>query len=83
MGWKTIMPLRELAALNTAYTDLGYATRFWVVSWLEAGSVKAAFSRLAHKHLDEAVFAAYGWNPDLSDEEILEKLLSLNLERSR
>ena len=31
----------------------------------------------------EAVFAAYGWKPDLSDEEILERLLSLNLERSR
>ena len=33
--------------------------------------------------LDEAVFAAYGWKPDLSDEEILEKLLALNLERDR
>lgn len=37
---------------------------------------------LAHKQLDEAVFAAYGWKPDLSDEDILEKLLSLNLERA-
>jgi type II restriction/modification system DNA methylase subunit YeeA len=37
---------------------------------------------LAHKKLDEAVFAAYGWKSDLSDEEILEKLLKLNLERS-
>jgi len=36
---------------------------------------------LAHKRLDEAVFAAYGWKSDLSDEEILEKLLALNLER--
>jgi type II restriction/modification system DNA methylase subunit YeeA len=36
---------------------------------------------LAHKRLDAAVFAAYGWKSDLSDEEILEKLLSLNLER--
>jgi hypothetical protein len=36
---------------------------------------------LAHKKLDEAVFAAYGWKSDLSDEEILEKLLSLNLEK--
>ena len=35
------------------------------------------------KRLDEAVFAAYGWKSDLSDEEILEKLLALNLERSR
>ena len=38
---------------------------------------------LAHKRLDAAVFAAYGWKSDLSDEEILEKLLSLNLERSK
>jgi len=38
---------------------------------------------LAHKRLDEAVFAAYGWKSDLSDEEILEKLLVLNLERSK
>jgi len=37
---------------------------------------------LAHKRLDEAVFAAYGWKSDMSDEEILEKLLSLNLERA-
>jgi hypothetical protein len=37
---------------------------------------------LAHRRLDEAVFAAYGWKPDLSDEEILEKLLALNLERA-
>ena len=37
---------------------------------------------LAHKKLDEAVFAAYGWPSDLSDEEILERLLALNLERA-
>ena len=33
--------------------------------------------------LDEAVFAAYGWKSDLSEEEILEKLLALNLERGK
>ena len=38
---------------------------------------------LAHKRLDQAVFAAYGWKSDLSDEEILEKLLALNLERAK
>ena len=38
---------------------------------------------LAHKRLDEAVFAAYGWKSDLSDEEILEKLLALNLEKGK
>ena len=38
---------------------------------------------LAHKKLDEAVFAAYAWPPDLTDEQLLEKLLALNLERGR
>jgi hypothetical protein len=37
---------------------------------------------LAHKKLDEAVSAAYGWKSTLTDEEILEKLLALNLERA-
>jgi hypothetical protein len=36
----------------------------------------------AHRRLDEAVFAAYGWPPDLSDDQILERLLELNLARS-
>ena len=36
---------------------------------------------LAHRKLDEAVFHAYGWPHDLSDEQILERLLALNLER--
>jgi hypothetical protein len=38
---------------------------------------------LAHKKLDEAVFAAYSWKSDMKDEEILAKLLELNLERSK
>jgi type II restriction/modification system DNA methylase subunit YeeA len=37
----------------------------------------------AHKKLDAAVFAAYGWSVDLSDDEILARLLALNLERAR
>jgi len=32
----------------------------------------------AHRALDEAVFAAYGWPADLSDEQILRRLLELN-----
>jgi hypothetical protein len=35
-----------------------------------------------HKKLDAAVFAACGWPADLSDEEILERLLTLNLQRA-
>ena len=37
----------------------------------------------AHKKLDAAVFDAYGWPHDLSDEEILTRLLALNLERAK
>jgi hypothetical protein len=36
----------------------------------------------AHKDLDEAVAAAYGWPADLSDDEILSRLLELNLARA-
>jgi len=37
---------------------------------------------LAHKHLDEAVLDAYAWPHDLTDDQILERLLALNLERA-
>ena len=37
---------------------------------------------LAHKAVDEAVFDAYGWDPSMTDEQILDALLELNLERS-
>jgi len=36
----------------------------------------------AHRTLDEAVFAAYGWPPSLTDDELLAKLLELNLAMS-
>jgi type II restriction/modification system DNA methylase subunit YeeA len=38
---------------------------------------------LAHKKLDAAVAAAYGWPADLSDDSLLERLLALNLERAK
>jgi len=36
----------------------------------------------AHRKLDEAVAAAYGWDADISDEEVLQQLLGLNQRRS-
>lgn len=36
----------------------------------------------SHRKLDEAIFAAYRWDADMSDDEILAKLLELNLQRS-
>ena len=37
---------------------------------------------LAHQKLDRAVLDAYGWPHDPTDDEILERLLALNLERA-
>ncbi len=37
----------------------------------------------AHRELDATVFAAYGWPKNLTDQEILTRLLQLNTERSR
>jgi len=37
---------------------------------------------MSHKKLDRAVLDAYGWPHDLSDEELLERLLALDLERA-
>ncbi len=37
---------------------------------------------LAHRKLDHAVLDAYGWPRDLTDEQILERLLALNLQRA-
>lgn len=37
---------------------------------------------LAHKKLDAAVFAAYGWDPAMTDEALLAALLELNLKRA-
>lgn len=43
---------------------------------------RPAWLDLAHKKLDAAVAAAYGWPENLTDEQILERLLALNLERA-
>jgi hypothetical protein len=45
-------------------------------------NARPAWLDLAHKKLDAAVFAAYGWKPEMSDEQILAALLALNLERA-
>jgi hypothetical protein len=43
---------------------------------------RPAWLDLAHKRPDAAFFAAYGWDPGVSDKELLERLLQLNLERA-
>ncbi len=43
---------------------------------------RPAWLAYAHAKLDAAVSAAYGWPADLSDDQILERLLALNLARA-
>ena len=43
---------------------------------------RPAWLDMAHRRLDEAVAAAYGWPSDLSDDEVLERLFALNQERA-
>lgn len=70
------------ALVNGTRNSVGFKT-----GWQKA--VKSDFTiaqaeRLhdIHTDLDEAVLRAYGWPTTLSDEEILERLLALNLERA-
>jgi type II restriction/modification system DNA methylase subunit YeeA len=44
---------------------------------------KCAWLENVHRKLDQAVFAAYGWPAELSDQQILERLLTLNQARAR
>ena len=43
---------------------------------------RPAWLDLAHQKLDAAVFAAYGWPVNLTDDELLARLLELNLRQS-
>ncbi len=45
-------------------------------------NARPAWLAMAHKTLDEAVAAAYGWPADLADEAVLEHLFALNQARA-
>jgi hypothetical protein len=45
-------------------------------------NARAAWLRDAHHRLDAAVFEAYGWDPAMTDEQLLDGLLKLNLSRT-
>ena len=42
---------------------------------------RPAWLQMAHDKLDAAVLTAYGWPATLTDDELLERLLALNLSR--
>jgi hypothetical protein len=62
--------------------DAGCAAKLKERTLTKLYNERPAWLDLAHKKLDEAVAVAYGWPADLTDEQILEKLLALNLERA-
>ena len=43
---------------------------------------RPAWLENAHRDLDAAVAAGYGWPPDIAEEAALGRLLTLNLERA-
>lgn len=66
-----ILPINETAAAELkkrTLTNLYNARPSWLSN--------------AHRALDEAVAAAYGWEADISDDEVLSRLLKLNRERT-
>lgn len=66
-----ILPINETAAAELkkrTLTNLYNLRPAWLVN--------------AHRTLDEAVAAAYGWDVEITDDEILSRLLILNQERS-
>ena len=75
--WPRTVPLDELCARKLkkrTLTNLYNERPAWLVN--------------AHRKLDQAVFAAYAqatgeaaWSPQMSDEQVLQALLSLNLQR--
>ncbi len=79
---------------QAAHPTLTLTDMYNVLEKLRAGEALTAKDKLVHEQglvtvlrqlhdeLDAAVFAAYGWPADLSDEELLARLVALNAERA-
>ncbi|MEP7122186.1 MAG: DNA methyltransferase [Byssovorax sp.] len=79
---------------QAAHPDLTITGMYNVLEKLRANAELTDKDRVIHEHglvsllkkihddLDAAVFEAYGWPVDLTDEQILEKLVALNAERA-
>jgi len=79
---------------QAAYRDLTITGMYNVLEKLRSGEALTAKEKAIHEQglvsvlkklhddLDAAVFDAYGWPHDLTDEQILERLVALNAERA-
>ena len=63
--------------------DAECATRLKDRTLTKLYNVRPAWLAACHANLDAAVAADYGWPVDLTDEQILERLLDLNLARAK
>ena len=61
--------------------DAGLAVDFGTRTLTNLYNDRPTWLDLAHKKLDEAVTKAYGWPADITNEQILERLLDLNKAR--
>jgi hypothetical protein len=76
------------------HPELTVTGMYNVLAKMRAGEVLSAKDKTIHEHglvsllrkihddLDAAVFDAYGWSHDLSDEQLLVKLVALNADRA-
>lgn len=69
--WPRLVPRDEVCA-----------TRLKARTLTKLYNQRPTWLALAHDKLDAAVVAAYGWDPTMNDEILLEALLALNLERA-
>jgi hypothetical protein len=79
---------------QATHPDLTITGMYNVLEKLRSGEALTAKDKVIHEHglvsvlkklhddLDAAVFDAYGWPRDLTDEQILERLVALNAERA-
>ncbi|MGO9664573.1 MAG: class I SAM-dependent DNA methyltransferase [Polyangia bacterium] len=79
---------------QAAHSDLTITSMYNVLEKLRSGEALTAKDKVIHEQglvsvlkklhddLDAAVFDAYGWPRDLTDEQILERLVALNAERA-
>ena len=75
---------RELVAKRTAWFNLMNASADELKrrTLTNLYNQRPTWLELVHRRLDAAVFDAYGWPHDLTDDDILSRLLALNLERA-
>ena len=70
------LPMRRLAKNDTARQQLARRTMTALYNDRPGWLVEA------HRELDAAVAAAYGWPDDVTDDDALHRLLAMNLQRS-